>query len=376
MLLLFKLATKLNIPTFTDAEEALNACKPCTAFNLTYDESLSELAAGIIGPSSIIGGHEAHLIWEMVNELQKSHDIIQKNKLLTESIVSHAMEGIILIDARGIVQSFYPAAETMFGYTETEVIGNNISMLMPEPDMSAHDGYMQRYLTTNLARVVGIEREVVAMHKCGQTFPISLSVNEMISNDGHFFVGIVADISERKKNEETIAKLAHFDPLTGLANRTLFYDRVGKSLPQAKRLKHKMAILFMDLDGFKQINDTFGHVVGDKLLKEVASRLLKSTREGDSVARFGGDEFAFLLNNVKSKENVAVFANKMIALISEPYVFDGKQCNIGGSIGIAMYPDDHIEMDSLLNQADTAMYTVKKNGKNHCLFYEDSMQPY
>lgn len=373
----FKLAKKLNIPIFTDIEEALNACKPCIVFNLTGDESVSDLAAEIVGPSSIIGGLETNLIWSMVNKAKEALATLEKNKLLTESIVTHAMEGIILIDSRGIIKAFNPAAETIFGYTHSVVIEKNISMLMPEPDQSAHDGYLKRYLTTGDAHVVGIEREVVAMHKSGRTFPISLSANEMVTGGEHFFVGIVSDISERKINEELIRKQAYFDPLTGLPNRTLFYDRIGKALAQAKRQKQKLAVLFLDLDGFKAVNDTLGHVAGDLLLKEVAVRLLKSIREGDSVARFGGDEFAFILCNIKNQENVASIAAKMIKLISEPYLLDGKQCNnIGGSIGVAMYPDDHVEVDTLINQADTAMYAVKKTGKNHCRFYEESMEPF
>ena len=371
-----KWAETLNVPVFSDPEDALNTCKPCTAFNLTHDEAVSELAAGIIGPSSIIGGFEAHLIWKMIDQVNDARDALQKSQVLTESIVKHAMEGIILIDTQGIIKTFNPAAETIFGFTHAEVVEKNISMLMPEPDRGAHDGYMQRYMSSKVARVVGIEREVTAMHKSGRTFPISLSVNDMIAGEEHFFVGIVSDISERKKNEAAIQKLAHFDVVTGLPNRTLFFDRVKNALAHAKRRDNRLAVLFLDLDGFKGVNDTLGHVAGDILLKEVGVRLLEAVREGDTVARFGGDEYALVLCDVKNQDNVAVIANKIIASLSLPFTLNGEQCNIGGSIGVSMFPDDHTDMEPLINQADTAMYSAKKGGKNHFRFYDKSMEPY
>ncbi|MDX8404916.1 MAG: diguanylate cyclase [Mariprofundus sp.] len=368
-----KLAQSFNIPTFADVEEALKACAPCTAFNCTNDETLSVLAAKIIGPGNIIGGHEALLIWTIVSQAEVARDKLKRNTLLTESIVNHAMEGIIVIDSNGVVQSFNPAAEAMFGYGQIDVIENNISMLMPSPVNAAHDGYLAQYLDTGKAHVVGIEREVIARHKSGKTFPISLSVSQMTSGSEHLFIGIVADISKRKDNEEKVKKLAHFDPLTGLANRTLFYDRIHKALALSKRQGHKLAILFLDLDGFKQVNDSFGHIVGDMLLKKVADRLLLSTRDCDTLARFGGDEFAFVLSNIKSKENIAALTDKMISRISEPYFLNGNRCDIGGSIGIAVFPDDHMDMTTLINQADAAMYAVKKSGKNGFKFYDPSM---
>jgi len=372
----FKLAIEMHIPIFDDVEKALHSCKPCTAFNFTNDEAVSELAASIVGPCSIIGGTQSHLIWDMFNQIKETRDQLQKNQLFTESIISHAMEGIILIDAHGIIKTFNPAAETMFGFTLQEVLGKNISMLMPDPDKTNHDGYLERYLSTNLARVVGIEREVVAQHKDGVTFPISLSVNEMISDGEHLFVGIVSDISERKKNEEMISKLAHYDVITGLPNRVLFFDRCDKALSHAKRNKMSLAVMFLDLDGFKDVNDTLGHAAGDELLKQVANRMQETIREEDTVARFGGDEFALIFNDVKSRDNIEHIADKIIAAISEPFVIGEDSCNIGASAGVSMFPDDHTEMDSLVRQADTAMYSAKKSGKNHCRFYDENMQPY
>jgi len=253
------------------------------------------------------------------------------------------------------------------------VIEQNISMLMAEPDRTEHDHYLHRYMTTKQAHVVGIEREVVGLHKNGEPRYLSLSVNEMTSGNEHFFVGIVGDISERKRNEEAITKLAHFDANTGLPNRTLFFDRFQCAIAQARRSGQQLAVMFLDLDGFKAVNDTLGHVAGDALLTEVAARLLKSIRAVDTVARFGGDEFAFVLNNATSEANIALVANRVITSLAEPFMLDGVSCQIGGSLGIAMFPQDHESMDTLINQADTAMYVAKKGGKNHYRFFTADM---
>ncbi|MDQ6992439.1 MAG: diguanylate cyclase [Mariprofundus sp.] len=363
------IAKELNIPIYTNTEEALQCCKPCLAFNLTGQDAITDLAASIIGACSIIGHAETHLIWQILSQLKNTRDELQANQCLTESIVAHAMEGIILISTKGMVKTFNAAAERIFGYTAQEVLHKNIKMLMPEPYKAEHDDYLEHYRVTKEARLVGIEREVFGQHKNGKTFPLSLSVNEMSSGNDHFFIGIVSDISERKRSEEVIRKLAHFDSNTGLPNRTMFFDRFENLLAQSKRASKKLAVLFLDLDGFKNINDTLGHHAGDDLLKQVAKRLQDSIREVDTVARFGGDEFTFLLNDVKNEQNVELIAHKIITALALPFILDGVPSQIGGSIGISMFPRDHVEMDMLINQADSAMYLAKTSGKNQYRFF-------
>jgi len=371
----FALAEVLKIAVFGKVEDALDACKPCTVFNLTHDEAVSDVASEAVGASSVIGGLEARLIWQMVTQLKETRSELQKSQLLNQSIISHAMEGIILINTRGTIIAFNPAAELMFGYSQDEVVGEHVGLLMPRSDRVASDGFLQRYMRSMIARIIGTEVEVTALRQSGKSFPMSLSVNKMAAGDDHYYIGIVSDISDRKKNEAAIKRLAHYDGNTGLPNRTLFFDRLRNSLAHAARCHQNLAVLFLDLDGFKAINDTLGHVAGDRLLKEVAIRLLKSIREADTVARFGGDEFAFILNDVENEGNAALVANKVLGRLSEPFLIDGEACNIGGSIGISMFPDDHVDMDSLIIQADTAMYAAKNNGKNHHRFFEQSMEP-
>ncbi len=370
----FKLAKRLGISTFNDTEEALNRCKPCTVFNLTHDETISELATSIVGPSSVIGGLEATLIWKMVTQLKEARDELEKSQVFTQSIISHAMEGIILINTRGIIKSFNPAAEFMFGYSQEDVVGKNISMLMPAPDADAHDGYLKHYMETKQARVVGIEREVMALRRDGKIFPMSLSVNEMVSGKERFFVGLVRDITERKKSEEAIKQLAHYDAVTGLPNRVLFFDRLKHALAQAKRQKQRLAVLFLDLDGFKAVNDTLGHDVGDLLLKEVADRLLMAMREMDTVARFGGDEFAIVLHDAENDESAAIVSKKVLQELARPFVINGNSCDVGGCVGISLFPENGTTVATLIRQADLAMYDVKRNGKNGYRFFTQEME--
>lgn len=181
-------------------------------------------------------------------------------------------------------------------------------------------------------------------------------------------VGVTRDITKKKQAEDTIWLMAHTDYLTGLPNRAMFYDRLKQSIAHAKRHNKKLALLFMDLDGFKQINDQFGHDIGDALLCEVAKRLSRIIRVEDTVARTGGDEFIFVLNDIPDAENAAVVANKIIDSVGEKFVFANKTALIGCSIGIAVFPDDSVNMETLITKADDAMYKAKVQGKSNYQF--------
>jgi diguanylate cyclase (GGDEF)-like protein/PAS domain S-box-containing protein len=282
------------------------------------------------------------------------------------------MDGIITINETGVIQGFNPAAEQIFGYSQQEVMGKNLSMLMPEPDRSAHDGYIQRYHQTDQARILGVRgREVTAMRKNGETFPMELSASEMMLGGSRYFIGIVRDITERKLAEQKIAHLAHYDYLTDLPNRALLLDVLNHSISLAKRNKRKVAVLFIDLDGFKKVNDTLGHDAGDLLLKGVSQRIKETLRESDTVARMGGDEFILVLDNIESAENALFTANKILKALSEPFDLMGQPGRVGGSIGISIFPDDSEDPDQLVKQADEAMYLAKQSGKNTSRFYRE-----
>ena len=286
------------------------------------------------------------------------------------AVIDHIVDGIITISERGTIKSFNPAAHRIFGYTDAEVIGQNVKILMPEPYHSEHDGYLHHHMMTGDKKVIGIGREVTGMRKDGSTFPMELAVSAVAVDGRRHFVGITRDITERKQAEEAMRKMAHYDHLTDLPNRALLHDRLTHALATAKRHGSSLALLFIDLDGFKAVNDTLGHEAGDRLLQQVAERLQACVREADTVSRLGGDEFAVILSDIGDADAVAKKADLMITSVSAVYSQIDAQCTVGCSIGIALYPADGETSKALLASADVAMYAVKNDGKNHYRFYQ------
>ncbi|WP_435628543.1 diguanylate cyclase domain-containing protein [Candidatus Ferrigenium straubiae] len=370
-----QLARKHGIPTYNNAAEALQACRnypDCIVYNLSHDDSIAEEATRVFGDKRVAGGAEVKLFWQMVTNLKQVKGELEKSQDQLQSIIQNVMDGIITISESGQIKGFNPAAEQIFGYLQQEVLGKNVKMLMPEPDRSQHDTYISHYLQTGRSRIIGVRgREVTALRKSGEQFPLEISISEMMLGELRYFIGIVRDITERKLVEQQLAHFAHHDYLTGLPNRILFLNSLENLIHLAKRNKYKVATLFLDLDGFKQVNDTLGHGAGDQLLQEVAERLKEVIRASDVVARVGGDEFTFALNNIGSEQNAALMANKIIAALSAPFDLDGRQCHIGGSIGISTYPDDSEGIEKLIMQADAAMYLAKQSGKNTYRFCRD-----
>ncbi len=182
-------------------------------------------------------------------------------------------------------------------------------------------------------------------------------------------VGVTRDVTLRKRAEEEIWNLAHYDSLTGLPNRALFYDTLRQCISLARRRNQKLALLFLDLDGFKEVNDLHGHDTGDGLLKQVALRLRENVREEDIVSRTGGDEFIFILHDIRQNEDAESVARKINAALAQPFVVHGHDCRISGSIGISVFPDDSDDLETLVRQSDHAMYCAKEAGRDSCKFF-------
>lgn len=351
-----RLAQTRGIATYTDSREAVLSCRDypdCIVYNLTHDDSISDMVGEIFGTKKVTSGPEAKLFWQMVTNLKRIREELEKSQNQLKAIIHHAMDGIITINEDDEIQAFNPAAEKIFGYVQREVLGKSVRMLMP--DFFHDDG----------ERLIGMSgTEVMAIRKNGGQFPAELSISEMTLSGRHYFIGIVRDITERKAAEQKIMHLAHHDYLTNLPNRALFLDRLEQAIELARRAGTKVAVLFLDLDGFKLVNDRLGHDMGDLLLQGVAVRLDEIVRSSDTVARVGGDEFTFVLSQIGEKEDASRVAEKIVAALSAPFVLKGEQCHIGGSVGIAVFPDDSGDSRTLLKRADEAMYLTKQSGKN------------
>lgn len=359
-----RLAHAHGISLFSDLVQALDEIGQCIVFNMTHDEAVSEIASRRVGVGSVVGSVEAKLFWQVIERMKAAQRQSQEDHARLQAVLHNVREGIISINTKGIIESANPAIEQVFGYRPDELLGHNIRMLMPEPDKSRHDDYLRNYLRTGKKHVIGRYREVTGLHRDGHTFEVELNVAEMDVDGIKHFVGLMRDISDRKRAEAEITRLALYDQLTGLPNRTLFYQNMGAAIAQARRLKSICVLLFMDLDGFKAVNDSMGHEAGDYLLQEIGKRLQASIRESDVAARIGGDEFTVLLTNVQCADVLPVIATKLIKAVNQPVDFKGQACHVGVSIGIAAYPTHAENGDNLVKEADSAMYAAKAAGKN------------
>lgn len=274
-----------------------------------------------------------------------------------------AADCLMILDLDGTIIDINRTGLEQRGYTRDELVGMHITKLDP-PEFVAK--IPKRFDDVEKSSAIF---ESAHLRKDGTAMPVEINARTIELDGKKVFFSVIRDISGRRKADQKIAQLAHFDELTNLPNRNLFYDRLDQAVARARRYHQKFAILFMDLDGFKQVNDEFGHHVGDNLLGMVAERLTRSARDMDTVARVGGDEFVFILNNIEHADNVSLVANKILESLSRPFVVKGKSCSIGCSIGISIFPDDTGDTETLVKMADDAMYMAKKGGRNNCQFF-------
>ena len=338
--------------------------------------------------TALVSVGTAVLIWPILPKLlalPSPSELLKVNQELAEALdkykaaandlkkfslaVEHSSSMVVVTDTSGVIEYCNPAFCAVTGYGKDEVVGKKTSLL--------RSGYTPQETYENLWRRIGSGQpwhgEFIDRKKNGEAYwcleyiaPIKDEAGAIIH-----YVAVSHDISELKNSQETIRRLAFYDPLTALPNRTLFNERIGQTLSHAKRNNTLFALMYVDLDRFKNINDTLGHFVGDKLLILVGQRLRKHLREEDVVARLGGDEFAIVLNDIHQVEAVAAIAENLSRAMNQPFKVDGFELFSTASIGISVYPTDHCEIDQLTRMADTALYSAKDKGRNKFEFYSE-----
>ena len=285
---------------------------------------------------------------------------------LTAKVVESASEAVVITNAQNDIEYVNPAFSAITEYSAAEVIGRNPALWRS----GRHDQEFYQNMWTEIKAAGRWRGEIWNRRKSGEFYAEWLSIVAIRDESGHIshHIAIFSDITHRKEDEARVWRQANFDALTGLPNRALFIDRLGQAIRQSKREGKKFALFFIDLDGFKSVNDSLGHAAGDLLLQQSASRLVDCVRASDTVARLAGDEFTCIVEGVHHRADASEVARKILESLAHPYDLDGREAHIRGSVGIAIYPDDADEGDELLKLADAAMYQVKRRGKNNFEF--------
>ena len=325
--------------------------------------------------------------------LERQNGFMQKqlaeSERLHRYIVNTSPDIIYILDQDGHFTFINERIESLLGFSKEEIVGKHYSFLVHHDDMEqAKYVFNERRIGTRAAKNIELRLKCKddgkSRHFNNRTLPIELSAMGMYTaednpkNSYTGTYGVARDVTERKIAEDTINFQAYHDLLTKLPNRALLNDRLSLAINQAKRENEKLAVMFLDLDRFKNINDSLGHMIGDELLQQVSVRLKECIRSADTLARFGGDEFTLMLPKLHNgQEDASKLAEKITNTLKQPFNVDGHELYVSASIGIALYPQDGTNIDSLIKHADVAMYHVKGQGKNGYQFYSNEMNvPY
>ena len=299
----------------------------------------------------------------------------EKDLRMAATVFEHSTSAILITDPAGYIVQANEAFSRVSGYAVEQVLDQLPNMLTVDEQQDAH----LRYVLKQLNEHSTWEGEVWLKRRNGEHYPAWVGITAVLDDEGDLasYVCFFSDISERKASEQRIHRLAYYDALTHLPNRTLFQDRLHTALQSAERQKGWVVLMFLDLDRFKPINDSLGHAAGDRMLKEMATRLLGCVDDDDTVARMGGDEFTLLLQPRANREmalNRAIHvAEQILGSLVKPFVLEGREFFVTASIGIALSPQDGNELSQLMKNADTAMYHAKERGKNNFQFYQADM---
>lgn len=344
----------------------------------------------------------------------ETENILRHSELRERTIRENMLDGLLTLDAQGKILSCNKACKAIFGYEMENMAGQSAHILLPYAIAEDKGGDLSRHLEVWEKRMLGMGREVLGRRADGSTFPAEIDLSKIVLEGDPLYIVVIRDITEKKEAEKKLQRfnqelenrviarteelartnvqlrheieerikmqqqlthMATHDALTGLPNRTLFAEQLESALHTAARHKRQLALLFIDLDGFKAVNDTYGHAAGDRLLTEISQRMRACIRKEDILARMGGDEFTIVLRELHQPDDAQLVAAKLIKAINEPVALNSHTSHVGASIGIALFPQSAQDPESLLRMADDAMYLAKSSGKNRCCIADERSAP-
>ncbi|MDX1464265.1 MAG: EAL domain-containing protein [Halomonas sp.] len=320
---------------------------------------------GLLGFQDLLVGAEHRYLEDLREALEQRDQALsqsRRNLQLAERVIDSSLEGIIITDAENRIEFVNPAFTHLTGYSLEEAAGRTPALLAS----GRHDADFYRTMWQALQEHGYWRGEIWNRRKNGQLYLELMTITAIQNDQGEVsnYAALFSDITHVRENEEQVRRLAYYDPLTRLPNRRLLEDRLELAIRHARRQQQRLAVIFLDLDHFKQVNDALGHAVGDELLLKVSQRLRAQLREDDTLARQGGDEFIVLLNEIEEVEEVTRVARRLVESVSSPFEMGGQVFRVGCSLGISLYPDDSDQVETLVRQADAAMYRAKQEGRN------------
>jgi len=338
-------------------------------------QSMHRKPSGEIVPVEISANYLRHedqeLFTAYFRDISKRKEIEESMKLAS-LVFQSSSEAMAVTDPEGLILDINPAFTEVTGYTREEVVGKNANLL----SSGRQSDTFYQAMWNSISTTGSWQGEIWNRRKNGDVYAEWLTINTIFDDNGMPFrrVELFSDITKRKESEQTIWHQANFDILTGLPNRNMFHDRLEQELKKAKRSDQPLALMFLDLDRFKDINDTLGHSMGDQLLQETAQRISYCVRESDTVARLGGDEFTVILNGMDENNSIERISQKILQKLAEPFQLGDDVVYITASIGLTLYPEDAEDIDALIKNADQAMYAAKSSGRNRYQYFTSSMQ--
>lgn len=350
---------QLHIEESTKASDAL---KPLESDVICKNGDKRTVICSATEVASADDKHTLVILYD-ISERKKAEERLK----MSGRVFNQAHEGILITDAKGLIVDVNPAFSEITGYSREDVIGKNPSILQSDK----HSRVFFQEMWASLEDKGHWQGEIWNLKKNGQLFAELLTISSLVDEHGEtlHYLGLFSDITQSKEQQQALELMAHYDMLTQLPNRTLFADRFHQAIAHSNRNHSLLAVVFLDLDGFKPVNDRYGHEVGDQLLIEVAQRIKASIRQDDTASRLGGDEFVLLLNDISSVDHCERLINRIRHAIELPYQVDDDTLSLSASLGITIYPLDDADADTLLRHADQAMYQAKLAGRQrHHIF--------